>query len=241
MDPDPSIAAGRPDMKFQWIRRRECWTLIWPARVLVGIAVLAVIRLSAPQIYLWLACGERMPANPPAAVVLEGWMPDAALEKTRPWLLAHPDVPIYCTGGPVEYGSPLLSFGTFAEITRLRLIAAGVATGRVHAVASKGVARDRTWASALALRDAWKDSMPDEGSAVWLISQGAHSRRSRLLFRRALRDRATVEVWGLRPERYGAQDWWTSSEGFKAVTGEITAYPYTLLRVQRPESERTVQ
>ena len=226
-------------MKFQWIRRRECWTLTWPARGIILLAALAALRLSAPPLYLWLACGERMPAGTPSAVVIEGWIPDAVLEETRPWLLAHPEVSVYCTGGPVEYGSPLLSFGSFAEVTRLRLIAAGVETGRVTAVACEYAARDRTWASALALRDVLKNSKSPTGSDIWLVSQGAHSRRSRLLFRRALREHATVEVWGLKPERYGARDWWTLSEGFKAVTGEMTAYPYTLLRRESPETEST--
>ena len=241
MDALAPADAGEPVMKFKWIRRRECWTLTWPARMILLLAALAVIRWSAPYVYLWLSCGERMPSTTPSAVVIEGWMNDAVLEETRPWLISHPDVTIYCTGGPVEYGSPLLSFGSYAEVTRLRVIAAGVETGRVHTVASDYAARDRTWASALAVREVLKNSKGDEPVTLWLISQGPHSRRSRLLFQRALRDRATVDIWGLKPDRYGRNDWWTLSEGFKAVTGEMTALPYTWLQRQSAETKTAAQ
>lgn len=237
MDPLAPDDFGEPAMRFKWIRRRECWTLTWPARMIILIVALAALRGSAPYMYLWLACGERMPSTAPSAVVIEGWINDAVLEETRPWLISHPDVTVYCTGGPVEYGSPLLSFASYAEVTRLRVIAAGVDTGRVHAVASDYVARDRTWASALAVREVLKNSKQDGPVTLWLVSQGTHSRRSRLLFDRALRGYATVDIWGLKPDRYGRNDWWTLSEGFKAVTGEMTALPYTWLQRQSAEDE----
>ncbi|MBP7274894.1 MAG: YdcF family protein [Kiritimatiellae bacterium] len=217
-------------MKLRWIRIRERRELTWPARGAVLLLALALVRLSAPGMYLWLACGERLPVNPPRDVVIEGWLNDAALDHILPWLREHGESLVFCTGGPVETGSILVPYHSYAEVTRQRLVQAGIPDERVRSVPAPYAARDRTLASALALRAHLEESSMPAGGRLLLISEGAHTRRSRLLFERALRGIAKVEAWGIPPSRYGRNDWWTLSAGFKTVTGEMIALPYTWLQ-----------
>jgi len=62
-----------------------------------------------------------------------------------------------------------------------------------------------------------------------LVSLGPHARRSRLLFAKALGPGYDVGVLSVPDPRYDAAAWWTSSAGFRLVTGELIAYAYTKL------------
>lgn len=216
----------RPALRLT--RTRTTRSLTPAGRLLTAAVILLIARLGAPELHDWFACGGGEPMGPPpGSVILEGWLPDDSMEL----LVGHPAVRgaahIYCTGGPFEMGGILTEHDTFADLAQVRLLALGVDSNRVSAVPSGDVRRDRTWASARVLRNHLQAHGGPPPGPVWLVSQGVHARRSRRLFRHALRDVAEIEAWALPSKRYDRTDWWKSSEGFKAVFGEIIALPYT--------------
>jgi uncharacterized SAM-binding protein YcdF (DUF218 family) len=218
----------RPTLRLTRMRTRTTRSLTPAGRLIAAAVILLIARLGAPGLYDWLACGGGEPGGPaPGSVILEGWLPDDVMEA----LVGHPAVrgaaSIFCTGGPFEVGGMLTTHETFADLARARLLALGVDSNRVSAVPAGNVRRDRTWASARILRDHLLARGRPPPGPVWLVSQGVHARRSRRLFRHALRDVVEIEVWALPSSRYDRTDWWTCSEGFKAVFGELVALPYT--------------
>jgi hypothetical protein len=59
-----------------------------------------------------------------------------------------------------------------------------------------------------------------------VISLGPHTRRTRLLFEKALGKEVSVGVMAVEDQDYDPRHWWRSSEGFRVVSGELLAYGY---------------
>jgi hypothetical protein len=64
---------------------------------------------------------------------------------------------------------------------------------------------------------------------VNLYSFGAHARRSRLLYQKALGRKIQVGVIAYPDYHYDPARWWAEGEGFRDVVGEGIAYLYARL------------
>lgn len=159
-------------------------------------------------------------------LVVEGWLTDDQLEQAVAWAESNGVRRIIATGGPIRLGSFLTEWGTYAEMTLARLEALGMSDRFVlAAVPSPRVRRGRTRASAQALRERW-----DNGEGAFnLASGGPHTRRSWRSFKAVFHPDVKVGSVVLRPEEYGADDWWRCSEGVREVLGEAIAYTYDLI------------
>jgi uncharacterized SAM-binding protein YcdF (DUF218 family) len=238
----PPAARIRPALRLTRTRTRTTRSLTPAGWLLAAAGALLLAWLGAPALYDWLACGGGEPDGPPpGSVIIEGWLSDDTLDP----LAEHPALRnathIYCTGGPFELGRILSEHTTFADLTQARLIALGIESNRVSAIPAGRTRRDRTWVSARTLREHLRAQDQPPAAPVWLISQGVHARRSRRLFRHALRGVTDVEVWALPPDRFDRTDWWKSSEGFKSVLGELVAGPYTLWMLLRTPSDAPLE
>jgi hypothetical protein len=87
------------------------------------------------------------------------------------------------------------------------------------------VRKDRTFASALAVKD-WLSQKRIPITALDVLSLGAHARRTQLLFQKALGDNVLVGVIAAPNPEYDANEWWTSSAGVRTLIGETLAYLY---------------
>jgi hypothetical protein len=159
------------------------------------------------------------------ALVVEGWAPDAAMEQVIAEFKQHHYQKIFVTGGPLEQGAPLSEYKTYAELGTATLLKLGMSTNEVEAVPAPRVHRDRTYASAVALRK-WFAEHGLAPNKLNLMTGGPHARRSRLLFTKALGKDVSVGVVAMRTSEYDPQHWWRSSQGFRLVTGEAIAYAY---------------
>ena len=110
-------------------------------------------------------------------------------------------------------------------VTQARLEALGHG-GRfeLQAVPAPRVRRGRTRESARALQAEWKL----ERGAFNLASDGLHARRSWRAFRDEFGDGVEVGSVALTPAAYDGSDWWSCSEGVRAMIGEAVAYLYDL-------------
>ena len=159
-------------------------------------------------------------------LVVEGWVTDELLVQAAGWAESNGVKKIVATGGPVETGSWLTEWKTYAEMTQARMEALGLgAKFELAAVPAEKVRRGRTRESARALRAV----LGPELGAFNLASEGPHARRSWRAFRDEFAGQAAVGSVALEPTEYDGTDWWRCSEGVREVIGEAIAYAYDVL------------
>jgi len=95
---------------------------------------------------------------------------------------------------------------------------------KLQAVSAPAVIKDRTYASAVALREWLEDSDLKVGS-INLYTFGVHARRSWLIFKQVLAP-IKVGVIAAKSLDYAPNKWWISSAGVREVIAEAIAYIY---------------
>jgi hypothetical protein len=207
------------------VKRNECWVpTLW------GWALLLVLFLSTGVTCVFTIHGFLSPVDPKKADVLivEGWLPDYALEsavhefKSRPYRLC------IATGGPLEAGNFLSQYKSFAIIAVSTLRKLGIDSSQVVAVSAPLVYKDRTYASSIALKE-WLDKSGLKATDFTVFSMGCHSRRSQMLFAKALGKNVSVGVIACNDRSYDSRRWWHYSAGLRMVTGETLAFVYGIL------------
>jgi len=138
---------------------------------------------------------------------------------------------IYVTGGPMERGAPLSEYKNYAALGAAVVNYFGVPTHQIQAVPTPNVQRDRTYASALALRD-WLKARGKFPHALNVVTTGAHARRTRLLYEKAFGDTCEIGVISVVDEGYDPDRWWAYSQGVRSVMSETAAYVYARLFFQ---------
>ena len=197
-------------------RRGGGWKLV--LMLLMGLAFTAWMKA-----YPFLARQAPVAAE---TLVVEGWVGDDLLAQAAGWAESNGVKTIVATGGPLETGSYLAEWKTYAEMTRARMEALGLGEKfELAAVPAEKVRRGRTRESARALRAA----LGTELGAFNLASEGPHARRSWRAFRDEFAGQAEGGSVALEPTAYGREDWWRCSEGVRSVISEAIAYGYDLL------------
>ena len=189
---------------------------------------LGLVLLAAGAGFVWATLYPflaRQAPVPAETLVVEGWVSDDLLVQAAGWAESNGVKKIVATGGPLETGSYLAEWKTYAEMTRARMDALGLgAKFELAAVPAEKVRRGRTRESARALRAAGAAA-----GAFNVASEGPHARRSWRAFRDEFAGQAEVGSVALAPAEYDGTDWWRCSEGVRAVVSEAVAYGYDML------------
>ncbi len=202
-------------------RKRPTW-LGW---LLIAITILILSLAALFNLYPFLA-----PEQPPhkGVMVVEGWIHDFALDEAVTIFNRGGYDKIICTGIQIETGSYIQQFESYPEMTAARLRKMGVPDEKIIVTVAADAKKDRTYLSAVALREAFIAYNLEEHD-LHLITVGPHGRRSRMLFQKALGPDFRIGVTSLDPTFYDASDWYRCSEGVRAVIGELIAYTYAQL------------
>ena len=222
--PAPKSNAGH--MTFHLFKRRTIWwpTLFgWIGLVAVAALLVAAAGLLLLNVYPFLAVTHRVDAH---TLVVEGWVHDYAMRVAAEEFRSGSYEMVYTTGGPVEgVGHYINDYSTAASIGAGRLKAAGVPAEFVQMVPSRVMNRNRTYGSALALRNWLQDhQLPVQGINIMTVD--VHARRTRLLFQEAFGDAVAVGIIAIPNPDYDSAHWWRYSEGVRDVLGESIAYVY---------------
>lgn len=219
---DPSQKEQRE--KF-WglLNRKERWGLSWKGKVAAAAITLAlglvVVRIVNP----FLAVTQRVDSP---TLVVEGWVHPFAFRGAVKEFQDRHYQQIYTTGGPVAgSGGYINDFNTSASVGAEALVKAGLPAGVVQMVPSHVSGRDRTYSSALALREYFQMN----GMAVKsfnVLTEDVHARRTRLLFQEAFGKEAQVGIIAVPDPDYDPHHWWRYSEGVREILGESIAYIY---------------
>lgn len=210
------------------LKRAPAWRLTRRGWVAVVLLVLVGTALFVRFIHPFLAMNAPVSAE---VLVVEGWVPDYALEAAVREFHERGYQRVYVTGIPLERGAPLSNYKTYAALGAAVLEHFGLPTNQVQAVPSPDVRRDRTYASALALWD-WMNARDERPAALNLLTVGVHARRSHLLYEDVFGDKCKVGVIAVENRGYDARRWWVSSTGVRAVVGETLAYLYVRVLFQ---------
>ena len=206
--------------------RKERWSLSWRGRLIVTCAFLLVSVLVLNGVYPFLAITHRVNAN---TLVVEGWINEYAIRAAVKEFQGNRYQRVFTTGGPVEgTGGYTNDFMTSASVGADLLKKAGVPDQSLQMVPSRVMDRDRTYGSAVALRN-WLRDHDMTVSGINVVTEDVHARRTRLLFQKALGRSVQVGIIAVANVDYPANRWWQYSQGLKNVVSEFAAYLYARL------------
>ncbi len=207
---------------FGLLHFRRCAVPTW--RGWVAMVFLGAIagEVAVQEAYPFLAVNDSLPGG---ILVVEGWMDDQTLSGVLQELHRNRYEALYITGGPIAKGALFSEYKTLAELSVAGLEKVGVDPKFMHAVPSGPVQKDRTYSSAVTLKK-WLVEHGARVTKINLMSAGAHSRRSRLLFQKAFGNDAKIGIVAMPETGFDSTQWWKSSEGVRTVVGESIAYGY---------------
>ena len=160
-------------------------------------------------------------------LVVEGWSGPAVYDEAVARFRRGGYDKIVTTGGPLEEDMPYSHDLNWAAYAAAELRRRGVDPASIVAVPAPASARERTYLTAVMLRD-WAAQQRDPVTRFDLITRGPHGLRSRRLFRTALGDGVDVGVVSVPSREYDADRWWASSEGTRSVVTEALGMAWTL-------------
>jgi DUF218 domain. len=204
------------------IRRTPCWGLSLRGWVLLLLLTALWLSAGVAGIHPFLAVSQPVSGD---ILVVEGWLPDYALHQALETFQSGGYRYLITTGGPLETGSYLVAYTTYAELAAASLLALGLDAEKIAAVPASDVPKDRTYYSALALR-AWLFQNDAALRALDIFTLGVHARRTRRLFQVALGPDFSVGVMAAVDRNYDPKRWWASSAGAKSVLSETISYVY---------------
>ena len=204
------------------IRRKERWGLTPLSWMVILLGCAGIIVWGSVAIHPFLATTEPVDAE---VLVVEGWLPDYALEGAAREFQSHPYHCIITTGGPLDLGESLARYKTYATLSAATLCRLGVDSTKIISVPAPRLEVNRTFASALAL-NRWLKISGANCRSFNLYSLGVHTRRSRLLFQKALGNSVPVGCIAARDLSYDPGCWWRYSSGVEGVIFECVGYLY---------------
>ena len=196
--------------------------------MLVALTAVAVALVANAPAYLAVTEPARgADGNGARVLIVEGWMDDRELDQAVALFRHGRYERIVTTGGPIEtwVGMPV-PWNNYADRGARYLAAHGLADVTIDAVPAPASTQDRTFFSAVVVRD-WAARQRIRLDAVDLLSVGVHARRSRMMFRAAFGPGVEVGVIAARPSFHDPQRWWKTSLGTKLVLGESISLVWT--------------
>ena len=165
-------------LQLKVINKRERYGFTWLGWIVFLSAIIISLTICLRLLHPFLAISA--PVNGDIMVV-EGWLPDYALEKVIVDFQDGYYKSLVITGGPLSKGSDFAEYSTYAELTAATLIKIGFDDNKLFVIPTPAVNRDRTYASAIELKK-WLDNSGMVIEVLDIYSLGPHSRRSWLLF-----------------------------------------------------------
>jgi hypothetical protein len=204
------------------IRRREIWVPTIRGWFVLLAIVGAMFVLGVRSLHPFLAVNQPVGAR---ILVVEGWMEPDGLDQAIATFRSGRYERIVTTGGPIGWAG-FHGSSTFAERAAGYLRQQGIAEAVVTAVPTPETTRERTYLSAVMVRE-WARNSGISLDALDVFSSGTHARRSRLLYRLAFGPNVAVGVYAARFRDYDAEAWWQTSTGARDVLDQAIGLFWT--------------
>jgi len=203
--------------------RKQCWALSRRGKITVFLACLAFVFAVVYGSYPFLS-----PKDPRSreVLVVEGWMPTYVVRQVGDYYRERSYKKVIVARA-IYRGRNQYESGEFvAKYIAENLVDLGIPKDRVQIVFFEPSTRDRTYQSALAVKNSLQQQGGQKIETMDLITLGPHARRSRLLFQRVFADDIQVGVFPVDDQAYDSSRWWRSSAGIREVPFELLAYFY---------------
>lgn len=198
----------------------------WRGWLIVFTGVILAFSAFLFRVYPFLAVTHRVDTN---VLVVEGWIHEYAIRAAVEEFRSKSYQMVLTTGGPVEgTGGYINDYNTAASVSADLLRKNGVPNESLQMVPSRVMDRDRTYGSAIALQN-WFREHNRFVRSINIVTEDVHARRTCLLFQKALGHNVSVGVIAVPNPDYDPRHWWRYSEGVKDVFAETVAYIYTRL------------
>jgi uncharacterized SAM-binding protein YcdF (DUF218 family) len=207
------------------IKRKNMWVPTFFGSILLLLLSIISIIITISKVHSFLAVDHPINSN---IMVVEGWLPDNALENALSEFKAHNYHLMVVTSKPIEKGHYLYRYNNYGELAAAILEHLGLNRNAIVVIPVPDVTKDRTYASAIAVNN-WIINSNLSIKSFNLVTLGTHARRSRLVFHKVMGDKITVGVIALNDNSYDKKKWWKSSMGVRATLYELIAYVYTKL------------
>lgn len=235
---DAPAGSRRPDERRALaglLVRKECWSLSWRGKLLVLFVVAALAISAFLRAYPFLAVTHRVNTN---MLVVEGWVHKYAIRSAVSEFDTGSYQYVFATGGPiVGNGGYVNDYQTVASVGADLLKKCGLPSESLQMVPSHEMGRDRTYSSAVALRDWFRDHNMSVYSFN-VLTQDLHARRTRLLYQKAFGEKVSIGIIAVPSPDYDAHRWWRYSDGVEGVLGEGIAYLYAKFLFYPSESSQ---
>ena len=205
--------------------RRERWSPSGGGWILLLVALAAAFCGFMHGIHPFLAVSDGGAGD---LMVVEGWIgPRRVREAAEAFRRGHYQCVVVVRD--VDNTGDKWSSGRYsADYVAADLVQQGVPQDQVHTLFCPVVQKDRTYHSALAVRE-WLAESNIPVKLLDVVTVGCHSRRSRLLYSKAFGDAVKVAVIPIEDPAFDAAHWWRTSEGVRDVPFEFLAYLYARL------------
>lgn len=207
------------------IYRQEIWMLTIQGWLAICGFMVALFLFLVTHIHPFLAVNSPIKAE---LLVVEGWIPDYAVKNAIAEFNQGGYHKLITTGLPIQLGYYLSHYKNAAQLAAATLTVLGFEQDKLVVVPASNVTKNRTYASATALRQWLKDSDLDIKS-INVYTFDAHARRSWLIFKQTFAPEIKVGIIAVQPITYNPKQWWISSEGVRSIIAEAIAYLYARL------------
>jgi hypothetical protein len=223
---------------FGIFTRKERLGLSWRGWLIIFAAALTTFCTFLFRIYPFLAVTHPVDTN---ILVIEGWIHEYAVHAAVEEFRSNHYERVFATGGPVKgTGGYINDYNTSANVGAEMLTKNGLPNESLQMVPSRVMDRDRTYGSAVALRN-WCREHNMRVRSLNVLTEDVHARRSQLLFAKALGPEIAVGIIAVPNPDYDARRWWRYSEGVKDVISETAAYLYAKLLFYPSDSKHDLQ
>jgi hypothetical protein len=218
--------------------RKARWGLSWRGRLIAFLLCIVAGVTTLFTIHPFLSPSHRENTD---ILVVEGWVNLHIMRVAAEEITAGHYRHVFTTGGPVEgMGGYVNDYNTAASVGAGLLRKVGVSDDILQMVPSRISGRDRTYSSAVALKN-WFHEHNVSVHAINVLTEGPHARRTRLLFQKAFGKEVKVGIISVASPDYDSKHWWRCSEGVRQVVGETIAYIYAKLLFSPSKNQDTIE
>ena len=206
-----------------FFRQRQLWVPTLWGLLLIVFITMALVILTFKNTAFFLAQNEPLPAH---YLVIEGWLSEPDLLQALHHFKNDQYDFIVTTGGP-DTRQIKPEYNSYAEKAAAFIVSTGFDPNKLIAIPTPASAQDRTYLSAVMVRD-WFKTNHIAIKTLTVFSSDVHARRTRLLYQQAFGENTEIGIIAGDPNGFELQHWWRTSEGAKSVLTESIGLLWTL-------------